>query len=163
MIWKRLLLFFVFIALVLSIKLWPFYQGQSYSGVLKQALAHELSLGFEFWAFNWWIGLFGWPNLPLPDTLVLSLSVGTLILEVALQFTIDFEFVLKFVEQVTGLDKGSLWGGWKPVRSSSNPSDPAHTKEGGGGNRKVENQYNWVEGVPTRDRGNTDLNTEAVI
>jgi hypothetical protein len=167
MIWKRLLLFFVFIALVLSIKLWPFYQGQSYSGVLKQALAQELSLGFEFWAFNWWIGLFGWPDLALPDTLVLSLSVGTLVLEVALQFTIDFEFVLKFVERVTGLDKGSLWGGWKPARSSSNPSDPAHTKEDGGGNRKVENPIvqstGLVEGVLTRDRENTDLNTEAVI
>jgi hypothetical protein len=138
MIWKRLLLFFVFIALVLSIKLWPFYQGQSYSDVLKQALAHELSLGFEFWAFNWWIGLFGWPDLALPDTLVLGLSVIMLILEVALRFTIDFDFVLELVEQVTRLDKGSLWGGWKPARSSSNPSDPAHTNEGGG-NRKVEN------------------------
>jgi hypothetical protein len=116
MIWKRLLLFFVFISLVLSIKLWPFYQGQSYSGVLKQALAHELSLGFEFWAFNWWIGLFGWPDLALPDTLVLSLSVGMLILEVALRFTIDFDFVLGCVEWLTKSDTGSLWGGWTKPR-----------------------------------------------
>jgi hypothetical protein len=137
MIWKRLVLFFVFSALVVSIKLWPFYQGQSYNDILKQALAHELSLSFEFWAFNWWIGLFGWPDLALPDTLVLGLSVGMLVLEVALRFTIDFDFVLKLVEQVTGLDKGSLWGGWKPARSSSSPSDPAHTNEAGGGNRKV--------------------------
>jgi hypothetical protein len=156
MIWKRLLLFFVFIALVLSIKLWPFYQGQSYSDVLKQAVAHELSFGIEFWTFNWWIGLFGWPDLALPDTLVLSLSVGTLILEVALQFTINFDFVLKLVKWVTRLDKGSLWGGWKPARSSLNPSDPAHTNEDDGGNRRVENPVaqikGLVEGVPTRDR-----------
>jgi hypothetical protein len=133
MIWKRLVLFFLFIALVLSIKLWPLYQGQSYTDVRKKALAHELSWSFEFWTFNWWRLAwldFGWPDLALPDTLILSFSVGTLISEVALQFTIDFACVLKFVKWVTRSDTSSLWGGWKPTSPGFSPSFPAHTKAG---------------------------------
>jgi hypothetical protein len=129
MIWKRLMLFFVFIALVVSIKLWPLYQGHRYSDVLNQALSHELSWSFEFWTFDWWLG-FGWPDLALPDTLILSLSVGTLISEVALHFTIDFAYVLTFVKWVTRSDTGSLWGGWKPTRSGLSPSDPVHSTAG---------------------------------
>jgi hypothetical protein len=119
----------VFIVLVVSIKLWPLYQGQRYSDVLKQALAHELSWSFEFWTFDWWLG-FGWPDLDPPDTIILSFSVGTLISEVALQFTIDFADVLEFVKWVTRSDTSSLWGGWKLTRSGLSPSDPVRATAG---------------------------------
>jgi hypothetical protein len=139
MVWNRLSLLCILVAAVLSIKLWPFYLGRTYVDVLTNA-ASQLSVSFEFWELGWWSG-FGWPDkLPLPDQIVLSVSLGTLGAEQILKLLLD----LAVLAPDLLVDSRNLWGGWRNYNRATGNDQPEHTEESEEELGKVGTLWNWA-------------------
>jgi hypothetical protein len=130
LVWKRLVLLFVLAAAVLSIKLWPFYQGQTYIDVLTSA-ASQLGVSLEFWELGWWAG-FGWPDeLPLPDQLVLSVSLVALGAEQILKLLLAVfgPNLVYIAASALKVDSRSLWGRWRNHNRTAGPEQPEQIEE----------------------------------
>jgi hypothetical protein len=139
MVWNRLVLLCILVATVLSITLWPFYLGRAYIDVLTSAASH-LSLSFEFWELGWWSG-FGWPDkLPLPDQIVLGVSLGTLGAEQIVKLLLD---LLAELAPDLLVDSHSLWGGWRNYNRATGNDQLEQTEE------LEEEEKHRLDAVPT--------------
>ena len=78
---KRLTAYTVFTSFAFTVLLFPFYQGEGYAKIVKDAAEAALP-GMRIWLPEVRFSLISWPSdLPLPDQAVLVVSLSVLALE----------------------------------------------------------------------------------
>ena len=78
---KRLTAYTVFTSFAFTVLLFPFYQGEGYGKIVKDAAEAALP-GMRIWVPEVRFSLISWPSdLPVPDQVVLGVSLSVLALE----------------------------------------------------------------------------------